>query len=286
MKSFVNFLISRFALIASILAFVPSTSVAASEPAEVSDSAGSDFVPTRLEIDLSALELPKWDQERVLGSFQKEIGGVIYKGHGVPKAEGNADAIVVVKMSWTDSSGELNYAIKMTVVRDGQPDSVAEFECIGCDDSDVGRAVESHMAEIVQHLKMAVKATNDGPPEVDPPEVKPDPVVVGLKDDTERRPLGTLGKAGIPIALVGLGAFGGGLAMAVIGAPPDGARGELTEGLDLRPPGIVLAIGGGVAAVVGVALFIADRAKKKKGTTRVAPVLDRGLVGLSLKARF
>lgn len=270
MKSFYRQIVS-LALIASVAVFSPVVRAATAE------SADPEFVSTRLEVDLEALEHTDAEKKLMLGLLRNQIGESLHDGSGVPLADEGADATIVVKLSWVDMDG-LHYAVKVTVVRDGEPDSVTEFECKGCSDAELGRVVGSHLPEIVPNLE---RKTEPAPPQLegDPPqpeevEVEPDPE----PEKPKPRPLGPLGKAGIGVGVVGLLGIGAGALVFVQGQKFDNPMGVFVdpEGKDYRDPGVGVMVAGGLMVVGGLVLFVIDRTRGRKGRsarkkTRVGP---------------
>jgi len=149
MKPFVYRQIIAMALMGSVTTFSPSVRAEFFAPA---DSPESEYLSTRLEIDLADLDMSDWDLKSANQLFFDQVSNALYGGQGVPQADDKAEARVVVKLSWVDA-GAAHYAVKVTVMRDDAPPATTEFECEGCGDSEVGQAIEAHLEEIVPYLE-------------------------------------------------------------------------------------------------------------------------------------
>jgi hypothetical protein len=100
--------------------------------------------------------------------------------------------------------------------------------------------------------------------------------------------LGSLGIAGITIAVVGTLTAATGVGLLATGEKvSSGADAEFAEIANYRPPGGVLLGVGLAAAVAGVALIAVDRSRaRRESLTVIVPSGGSSAVGISLLRRF
>lgn len=287
MKPFVYRQIIAMALMGSVTTFSPSVRAEFFAPA---DSPESEYLSTRLEIDLADLDMSDWDLKSANQLFFDQVSNALYGGQGVPQADDKAEARVVVKLSWVDA-GAAHYAVKVTVMRDDAPPATTEFECEGCGDSEVGQAIEAHLEEIVPYLERktdsATPAIEEGglpqPEEIEiEPEIEPEPA------KPTQRPLGPLGKTGIGVGVSGLLVAGGGALIFMRGRQLDNPQGAFpqAEEVNYRPPGVVVMLAGGAMFATGAVLFVLDRTRgRKRGQKNDLGFLPTGR-GMALVLNF
>jgi hypothetical protein len=141
--------------------------------------------------------------------------------------------------------------------------------------------------ELVDHVEAAIERAV---PQV-PAQASPD-TSVPPADVTERPAssgkLGTLGKAGIGIGVVGVAVLATGIGLAAV----DPTRNQSELGHEVgptRPAGIALAVVGAAALISGVAMLVVDRHRARKRSAArasLAPAHVRGGAGLWLVGRF
>jgi hypothetical protein len=190
---------------------------------------------------------------------------------------------IAVHLSWVSYADSI-YGVRIETARPGhEPTLVETFEC-ECGDSELTAAV-------VARLPAALDKLDEGEPAVADPVSEPEPrdpqVDRGTEvtDDGPRKPLGTLGRAGIGVAAVGAATLVSGVIVYSLGSrfdPPTG-RLEEVDGKDFRPPGVGLMVTGGAVFVAGAVLFIVDRARPRKPTSALLLPSPGGLV---LTGRF
>lgn len=206
--------------------------------------------------------------------------------HGVRVVDDPAAPVIIVRLSWVSYAQSI-YGVKIEAARSGKPAELVEsFECT-CGDSDLTAAIIARFPAALEHIE-------EGDPAVTEPAVEPDPrpaepVVVAPPgdpaDDTARKPLGRLGRAGIGVAAVGVAALVSGGVVYAQGRRPEQRLGQLEErdGRDFRPPGIALMVTGGTALVTGVVLLVVDRSKARRSASALVLPAPGGLV---LTGRF
>lgn len=202
---------------------------------------------------------------------------------GVRVVDDDTVPAIVVSLSWVSYADSI-YGVRVETVRPGKaPRLVESFEC-ECADSELTAAV-------IARLPKALEQLEEREPPVAEPVVEPvatDPAADRLAeqpDGAPRKPLGTLGKAGIGVAVVGASTLVGGGIVYALGTrfdPPSG-RLEERDGRNFGPPGIALLVSGGAALVTGVALLIVDRARPRKAASALLLPSPGGLV---LTGRF
>jgi hypothetical protein len=113
------------------------------------------------------------------------------------------------------------------------------------------------------------------------------PEITHTEEEEDRGPhIGPLGYTGIGVGVLGTGALAAGIPL--IFRPPDMLRGEPpnVEEYSTAIPGIVMAVGGGVALAAGVTLVVVDLVRRRKQHMAILPAVDRQFVGASLSTKF
>jgi hypothetical protein len=239
------------------------------------------LVPTRIEFDNSALGPGQQMADKLLPTWVSEAFVADYDLRLVDDDDA-AEATVQFVLSWA-SLDDLDWKIEVSVVRDGRTRFLDPFVCEQCPTEDeVAARIRQQMPQIVEMLR-ADKADR---PAGDPAHGKGERPPDDLGPESRRRgDLDALGRVGIGSMSLGAAALIAGGVM--IGLDRRGGANPFDEsanGVALRPPGIGVAVGGGVALVTGIVLLAVDLRPDRK--TAIAPTLGRRLVGLSLTTRF
>src|SRR5690606_19837156 len=125
----------------------------------------------------------------------------------------------------------------------------------------------------------------DAPGKPDPGADVPAVATPETSEDRPRKPLGPLGRAGIGVAVVGVGTLVSGGILFAVGErvdPPTGRAPDI-RGRNFAPPGVALMVTGGAALVAGAVLLVVDRTRAKK---RTSALLLPSPGGLSITGRF
>lgn len=207
------------------------------------------------------------------------------EAHGVRVVDDPAAPVIIVRLSWVSYPKSI-YGVRIEAARSGKPPELVErFDCT-CGDSDLTAAVIARFPAALEQLDAHEPAPSDP---VRPRPTEPEPTVVvpsnDSSDETARKPLGRLGRAGIGVAAVGAATLVSGGIVYAQGRRPEPALGQLEErdGKNFRPPGVALMATGGAALVTGVVLLIVDRSKARRSPSAFVLPSPRGLV---LTGRF
>jgi len=204
--------------------------------------------------------------------------------HDVRVVDTAAVPAIVVHLSWVRYADSV-YGVKIETVQPGKPPKLVEtFEC-ECGDSELTAAVIARLSAALEQLDEPEAVVTD--PVVEPEGKEPGTGQTRQpKDDSPRKPLGTLGKTGIGVGVVGASALiAGGIVYSrgVRFDPLTGER-ETQGGRDFGPPGIAMLVTGGAALVTGAVLLIVDRTKPRK--QKAVAVLLPSPRGFVLTGRF
>lgn len=285
-------------LFASLL--LGTTSVAMDDPPAPAEPRAVQLDTVTVEVDVTPLS-PDQDpagadktgrlvSRDVVKELQGPHGLIIRNFDDAPDAARDTPSIVVV-LAWEDYDNAI-YLITTIVQRPGEHDRLVTTLSAECFTRDC------LTAHVIGTLPAALEALRT------PPEAEPEPVAVvpepqgdggaskttgpdetGTPDEpSQRRPLGMLGKVGIGTGVGGLALLGAGAAVFAQGDQVGEENDLNREGVNFRPPGIGLMIGGGVAAVTGVVLLVVDRRRALKARPEVS-LSPRG-VSLGLTAHF
>lgn len=203
--------------------------------------------------------------------------------HGVRVVDDPAVPVIIVKLSWV-SYAESIYGVNIEAARPGEPPKLVEaFECT-CGDSDLTAAIVARLPAALEQLETREAAPADPMEEPEPAE----PVVAppnGSADESARKPLGRLGRAGISVVVVGAAALVSGGIVYAQGRRHEQPVGQVEErdGTDFKPAGIALMVTGGSALITGAVLLAVDRNKARRSSTALVLPSPGGLV---LTGRF
>jgi hypothetical protein len=204
--------------------------------------------------------------------------------HGVRVVDEPSAPVIIVSLSWV-SYAKSNYGVRIEVARSGKPPELVEsFECT-CGDSDLTAAVIARLPAALERLETREPEATDPLVDAELRPTGPDALPpTGPTDETTRKPLGSLGRAGIGVAVVGAAALVSGGIVYAQGRRPEQPLGQFEErdGRNFRPPGIAFMVTGGAALVTGIVLLAVDRRKARRSSALVLPS-PRGLV---LTGRF
>lgn len=246
----------------------------ATEPApRPDDSSGLLRIEVASTIDDENL-LPGW-----ISSRNRDLAAEI------PAIEGH-DQWIAVEIT----GATYDYRVSVVAMRDGEPvgPTSEPIECV-CNSEKLLALIDDRIDDAIAEFRAAKAAdTRVLPPEPEPtppgPVLVPQPEVDG--GGTGRRgPLGALGYTGIAVGVLGIGALGAGIPLAL---RPDEPRGNppMLERHSTHSPGIALAISGGAALVTGITLLVVDRVRPRRRSLAVLPTFGSGRVGLSITRSF
>lgn len=221
--------------------------------------------------------------QRVDAEARKALGA-----KDVELVEAAEAAKIMVAVSWNEND---DHAIEVKVATQGS-DAAPEgspYVCEACNENQLIAKVAEAVADAVPLLP---EPADDGTTET--PAGTGDPThngTTGTEDGTGKRGLGTLGKVGIPVMVLGLGGVVAGSVMLGIGEKEEieADDPEAGEAVDYRPPGIGAVAAGGALLVAGAALLIADRLRARRGKpsrTTWHPFATPRTAGVSLTTRF
>jgi len=216
--------------------------------------------------------------------------------------EGDAPSTVNVSVGW---NADDNHEIKIEVVNEGEAPQALEgspFVCEECGENELIAKVNSLVAGCVPLLAVpevpvpADDGADDDGGEDDGVEVEDDgddgEEVVEEEEEGTREGLGPVGKAGIGVVILGLGASVGGSVLVSMGREDGDVSGDPagTESTDFRPPGVAVIAVGGTALAAGLMMLIGDlrspKRKRRKKKTAVAPSVAPRFTGVSVSGRF
>lgn len=193
----------------------------------------------------------------------------------------------------TIAGSTYDYRVAVVAMRDGEPlgPAVAPTRC-ECTTEELLERVDAGIEAAIERLRApapsepvprAATPTIPSAPRAEPPRDEPSPPRGQL--DTRARRLGPLGQAGIGSIVVGAGLVVAGNVLATRPRQIHGSPGDV-EIRDFRSAGLGVAVSGGVVLATGVALLVVDRVAGRPRVTAWAPVLRRGMVGISITRRF
>ena len=254
--------------------------------APVAQAAAADSPQAALEVEV---KLGEGDDEilakRVDAEARKTLGA-----KQVDVVEAAEAAKIMVAVSWNEND---DHAIAIKVATDGTEASPegSPYVCEACNENQL-------IAKVAEAVEAAVpllpEPADDG---TGTPAGTGDPTGDGTGDHGgttnggPKRGLGTLGKVGIPVMVLGVGGMVAGGVLLGLGESDelDAGDPEGGETVDYRPPGIAALAGGGALLIAGAALLVADRLKARRGKsshTTWQPFATPRTAGLSLTTRF
>lgn len=261
-------LILMFLSLATELAPEP----AASPPIEAEAPAAIHTV--QLEVDHSPLlgKQMKAAAEKSGLFVHEDVTRALREQHGVEVVEDRSAPSIVVTLAWEDYENSV-YRIEIGTRRPGKDLKVAQsFEATCINNSALTKVVVSKLPVALDQLEAPEPAVSEPEPVPAPKVDEHEPRVQPPDDlarDEAKHPLGKLGRTGIAVGSVGIGALIAGAIVYGRGRRPDHLPGTLEDrqGRDFGPPGIAVMVSGGAALAAGVALLIVDRARARKPAT-------------------
>lgn len=241
--------------------------------------------PPRVQLEIDVSELPAGDVTNALQAYLVEEETRTLADGGVEVA---ADAPMTIRVTVSRyGEGDVNYKARIVLIPSDSATSDVErvITCDLCRDGDLVMKVSEEVARLSGRVLYAPR---------EPVARKPEPEQTsGQQGDPEAttarqkpRKLGPLGAIGIASAVVGLGATGAGIPLAIaLDQTRPAASG--VERRTTRPAGLAL-VGVGTALVVtGVVLVAVDVVRRKKARrVSVLPGLGPSSVTVSLSMRF
>jgi hypothetical protein len=235
-------MINQLALVLALLAPVsPAEPTEASDPPLVEPTKAQPPPVLRLGVE----DAPDgFDAQLRRALFQQDI----------ETSEDERDGSLVVTIRPWNGGGVEGYGYDLDLSRDGERvGDVFSQVCVGCNVEDLAVEVADHVADMTDGLPPP-KAPEPEPPkstEILAPTLPPP------KADAPRRSVARpLLATGIPVLVAGCTMLGVGLGLIAKGEVVDLAtRNDLyLEVTDYRPPGVALAISGGIAIAIGAVL--------------------------------
>jgi hypothetical protein len=237
-----------------------------------------------VEVDV-ALDQP--DDAALAARLRGEVVKALNtEGIAVTKAAGPDEGLIKVRVRW---NADDNHEITAEVIAAGETKTPegGPWVCDTCREAQLSAKVAEVAGQLVPLLpETADAASGDGGGAgVTPGD--------GGGGETNggggKRKLGTLGKVGIPLLVVGVGGAVAGGVLAAMGEKRSAASDDPqdVEVTDYSKPGIPIAVVGAALAVTGIALLAVDLSRSsKKKKTAMAPMLAPGLAGIGLSGRF
>ncbi|MCX4240147.1 hypothetical protein [Paraliomyxa miuraensis] len=275
----------------TLVALLVAGSPAGADASPSESTASSTAVDAvRFEVDHSALldqqmaEAAEASARFVREDAVKALG----EQHGVAAVDDRDAPAVVVRLSWKDYENSV-YRIEILAQRPGESlGTVEAFEANCINDTALAEAVVGKLG-----AALAVLEEPEPQAEVGEQEPKPGPgtdhghetAPPETPDDRPRKPLGVLGRAGIGVAVVGVGTLVSGGILFAVGErfDPSTRRVPDLDGRNFAPPGVALMVTGGAALAAGAILLLVDRTQAKQ---RTAALLLPSPGGLSITGRF
>lgn len=290
-----HWLARREALAASILGLALATSsanamapgVQSADSAGLHGSSDPSDAPLRIEIDSPiAMEDAELLRTRI-AKRSLETGSA-----RVPAIEGH-EQWIAVKISGV----KFAYFVSATAMRDGKPVEPAnEPVACGCNSEELLTEIDARISAAAEALR--TPAPGPGAP-AQPSSEPAQELTEGLgpsspmepgsggagPDVSRRRPMRPLGYSGIGVGILGTATLAAGVVLLL---RPDEVRGPQGDAWreTVRPPGIAMTIGGGVALATGVVLIAVDVVRGRERSISLGPTFERRGMGLAITRRF
>lgn len=239
----------------------------------------------RLEVDVSAL--PAGDvTERLEAYLVEEQTRTIVDG-GLELADDSSNAIRVSISRYGED--DVHYRATIALLQGTSEAAVVErtITCELCRDGELVSRVAEEVARLSGRVLYGPEEQSDAdhPQAQDPPQPEPETSATEGNDEKTRK-VGPLGVAGIASLVVGVGATGGGIPLAVA---PDQTRPAASgvERRTTRPAGLAL-VGVGTALIVTGAVLVTVDALRRKKARQVSffPAVTPSSVTVSMSMRF
>jgi hypothetical protein len=247
----------------------------------IAGPAQADSASVRVIVDTEALG----DAEAPFEGAANERLRAALEGAGYELDDSvRANATVRVRISYFNEA-DLDYQIDVDLAVGEQILQLGALGCPSCADDDLLAAIDGRHAEILAALERALaQQTEPSPPVEDgnPPEAP---------TATKTKHIGTLGRVGIGISVLGVGVLAVGGVELSRGRIYDDVTQSATErtGIDHRPVGGTLLGVGAVMLTAGVTMLVVDLVRSKKRQQQaglVHPLLGPSIVGLGYAGRF
>jgi hypothetical protein len=218
---------------------------------------------------------------RLRGDVVKALNS---EGIAVTKAAGPDEGLIKLHVRW---NADDNHEITAEVIAAGETKAPegGPWVCDTCREAQLSAKVTEIAGQLVPLLpETADAASGDGGTGVTPGDAGGGETNGG----GGKRKLGTLGKVGIPLLVVGVGGAVAGGVLAAMGEKRTAASNDPqdVEITDYSKPGIPIAVVGAALAVTGIALLAVDLSRSRKKKTAMTPMLAPGLAGIGLSGRF
>lgn len=241
--------------------------IAPSGPSGATDEA-SRYTPS-ITLELGRLE-------PIDPGVRAELAAVIHAAiSAVVRSHAIAPEKIHIAIAWRDQA-DVDYAVRIRVdAREGE--AREQVVSTGPDATSDGLA-DVVAAALARALADRPRTeTPAPPPKLPPPPVAPAPAPAPAKD----RALGTLGFAGIGLAIAGTGALASGIGLLALDRTVDPF--DATRLRDWRPAGASLVAIGGAVLVAGVTMAIVGKRPQRR--VAFAPFAPRRGLGLALRIR-
>lgn len=284
-----------FALTLSLTTQTAVVGLAAPPPGVFAAIAGT--TPARVKVEVSGFEEPT--VQALTNQAEEAI-----RGEGIAESTDNEDPIIDVKIVAMGEYGDEGYEITIDATGGGRRliDAPVRGACELCTESELAERIRKEFGNVrpqvvafveerdrqraaaeAERLRQEEEARRAAAGGTGTPEGPSGPPETGPTDQTPKG-MGTPGKVGIGLMA------GGGVAVAIglgLTLNPDKQRSEDIgyELVSTRPPGIATLAVGGAALITGIALFLKDR-RDRQSQAAVAPMIGRGVAGVSVAGRF
>lgn len=247
----------------------------------------------RVFVDASGLG----DAGPVIGGRATLTGKGALEGQGVTLTDAPAGPELQVTLKERDAGG---YRVDYVIVYDGKPtkNGSGGFDCQLCTEDELVEKVEALVIQVAPKMVVPAAEPEDGPDGPGPDVKDPDggngrdPDHGNGKDpivDDEPGGLGTLGKTGVALSVVGgLGAIAGVALLVIKPIPVEGDPANATMARNTKPLGGGVLGAGAAVLITGIALLVVDRkrAKQGKAAAMVHPWFGSGQAGIGVVGRF
>lgn len=283
-----SFLHRRARVLAGVLASTPALVLVAAPRVVI--AAPESSAPVRAELEVDAVALG--EDGEVIAQRIRVRAEALLRSHEVLPARTAEDPHLRLEIGPLEGD-DPGYRCKWTVLRAGKPvdGGTGASVCRLCTEDEllehVDAAIERGISQLPPVSTTPVPAV--GPTDPVAPTTDVPPRTVDDPPRPRRAPLGTLGKAGVGVLAVGVGALVPGIVLAVL---PDkvgivGGNELDKRTISTRIPGIALAAGGGAAIIAGAVLLAVDRKRaRSQARLQVAPAWVRRGLGISIEGRF
>ncbi len=204
---------------------------------------------------------------------------------------------VAVRVQIADQGGSAGapgdgYAYTLKAEAIGSAAVQVEGACSGCTERELVKAVTDALPELLGKLdkqRGREPAQGDSSGEPEGPDQDPNGSGRDSSPDPKRSPLGTPGKAGVALLVVGVPTLVAGIGLAVRADQSSGEPGAI-EQTSTHTPGYVLIGVGAASAIAGAALLATDRVRARRSPSSQARATSFGAApmrgGMSVSVGF